>query len=197
MYPFRRLIAPAALLLPLVLQGQEHPSGLPSFAEPAISPDASELAFASGGDIWTGACGGGQARLLVSHPATESRPIYSPDGRRLAFVSTRTGNGDIYLLTLDTGLRRITWDDVNDQLDGWSRDGRWLFFSSTSRDIAGMNDVFRVSAEGGTPMPVSADRYVNEFFAAPSPDGSALAISARRDRLGTVVAPGAEPHRRG
>ncbi len=53
---------------------------LPSFGEPGISPDGSEIAFVSGGDIWTVSSGGGEARLLVSHPATESRPLYSPDG---------------------------------------------------------------------------------------------------------------------
>jgi len=39
----------------------------------------------------------------VSDPATESRPHWSPDAKRIAFVSNRTGNGDIYLLTLDSG----------------------------------------------------------------------------------------------
>ena len=71
-----------------------------------------EIAFASGGDIWTVPASGGDARLLVSDPATESRPHWSPDGRRLAFVSTRTGGGDIYVLTLETGdVRRLTLDD--------------------------------------------------------------------------------------
>ena len=84
-----------------------------AFAEPGISPDGKEIAFVSGGDIWTVPATGGEARLLVSHPAAESRPLYSPDGRMLAFVSTRTGNGDIYVLTLDTGdLRRVTYDDA-------------------------------------------------------------------------------------
>src|SRR5688572_12226170 len=72
--------------------------GLPYFTEPAISPDRSEIAFVSGGDIWTVASAGGEARLLVSHLANESRPLYSPDGRSLAFISSRTGNGDIYTL---------------------------------------------------------------------------------------------------
>ncbi len=134
----------------------------------------------SGGDIWTVPLAGGEARLLVSHAATESRPVFAPDGRRLAFTSTRTGNGDIYVLALDTGeLRRVTFDDVNDQLDAWSRDGRWLYFSSTSRDIAGMSDIFRVSPEGGTPSQVSADRYTGEFFSAPAPDDAAIAFTAR------------------
>ncbi len=156
------------------------PAALPYYTEPALSPDRAEIAFISGGDIWTVAAAGGAARLLISHPANESRPLYSPDGKQLAFISNRTGNGDIYVLTLDTGdLRRITYDDVLDQLDAWSRDGRWLYFSSTSRDIAGMNDLYRVSADGGTPLPVSADRYTNEYFAAPAPDGATLAFTAR------------------
>jgi len=156
------------------------PQPVPYFTEPTLAPDRSEIAFVSGGDIWTVALAGGEARLLVSHAANESRPVYAPDGRRLAFTSSRTGNGDIYVLALDTGeLRRLTFDDSNDQLDAWSRDGRWLYFSSSSRDIAGMNDIFRVSPEGGTPMQVSADRYTNEFFSAPSPDNAAVAFTAR------------------
>ena len=155
-------------------------ASLPSFAEPALSPDRSEIAFVSGGDIWTVRSSGGEARLLVSHPANESRPLYSPDGRKLAFISNRMGNGDIYVLTFDSGdLKRLTFDDANDQLDGWSRDGRWIYFTSSSRDISGMNDLFRVSIDGGTPMQVSADRYANEYFAAPSPDGKAVAFTGR------------------
>ena len=156
------------------------PTAVPTFAEPGISPDHSEIAFASGGDIWTVPVGGGVARLLVSHPASESRPLYSPDGKRLAFISTRTGGGDIYVLTFASGdLKRLTFDDAPDQLDAWSPDGKWVYFSSSSREIAGMNDVFRVSVDGGTPMPVSADRYTNEYWAAPAPNGGAIALTAR------------------
>jgi Tol biopolymer transport system component len=81
----------------------------PYFTEPTVAPNRAEIAFVSGGDIWTTPLSGGEARLLVSHPANETRPMYSPDGTRLAFVSNRTGNGDIYLLNLATGvLKRIT-----------------------------------------------------------------------------------------
>lgn len=167
-------------LLSFVAFGQAQKGALPYFAEPAISPDRTEIAFVSGGDIWTIPAAGGEARLLIAHPANEARPLYSPDGKKLAFISNRTGNGDIYLLTLATGdLKRLTFDDANDQLDAWSHDGKWLYFSSSSKDIAGMNDVFRVNSEGGTPMQISADRYASEFFSAPSPDGKALAFAAR------------------
>ena len=184
----RRLGAAVTWLfaIPVVAVAQATaPAGVPTFAEPGIAPDHSEIAFASGGDIWTVPATGGVARLLVSHPATESRPLYSPDGRHLAFISTRTGSGDIYVLTFATGqLRRLTHDDALDQLDAWSPDGRWVYFSSSSREIAGMNDVFRVSAEGGTPMPLIADRYTNEYWAAPAPNGNAVAITARATTFG-------------
>jgi Tol biopolymer transport system component len=151
-----------------------------SYAEPGISPDGREIAFSSGGDIWVVPAAGGDAHLLVADAATDRRPLFSPDGREIAFVSTRTGGGDIYVLALASGLvRRVTWDDGLEQLDSWSRDGRWLYFSSTGHDIASMNDVFRVASAGGTPMSVSDERYVNEFGAAPSPDGRRLALVAR------------------
>jgi len=174
--PFTLSFQAAGQRLPVapVAPDKEHPY----FTEPAISPDRSEIAFISAGDVWTVPAAGGEARLLVSHPANESRPLFSPDGRRLAFISTRTGNGDIYVLTLDTGeLKRVTFDDSNDQLDAWSSDNKWLYFSSSSRDIAGMNDIFRVSVEGGTPMQVSADRYTGEYFGAPSSDGGQIAFT--------------------
>jgi tricorn protease len=151
-----------------------------ALAEPGISPDGKEIAFVSGGDIWTVPAAGGEARLLVSHPAAESRPLYSPDGRMLAFVSTRTGNGDIYVLTLDTGdLRRVTYDDAAEMLNGWSTDSKAVYFSSVSQDVSGMNDIFRIDVAGGTAMPVSAESYFSEFFGAASPDGTQLAFSAR------------------
>ncbi len=146
------------------------------FTDPSVSPDGSEIVFASGGDIWTVPANGGDAHLLVSHPATESKPLYSPDGRRLAFVSTRTGNGDIYLLTLDTGdLKRLTFDDGFDALDGWSADGRWIYFTSTTFEMS--SDIFRVSSDGGTPMPVSGELYTNEYQAAPARDGDMVAFT--------------------
>jgi tricorn protease len=164
----------------LCVTGVQAQKATSYMTEPAISPDRKEIAFVSGGDIWSVSSAGGTAQLLVSHPATESRPAFSPDGKRLAFVSNRTGSGDIYVLNLETNdLTRITYDDALDNLDAWSRDGKWLYFSSTSRDISGMNDIFRISANGGTPHQISSDRYTNEFFAAPAPDGNGFAFSAR------------------
>ena len=102
-------------LLTVILAAQTRPEPAPQALvrrSRASRPDGSEIAFVSGGDIWTVPSAGGEARLLVSHAATESRPVYSPDKTQLAFVSTRTGGGDIYVLTFATGdVRRVTFDD--------------------------------------------------------------------------------------
>jgi tricorn protease len=152
----------------------------PSFATPALSPDGKEIAFASGGDLWTAPATGGVAHLLVSDPAEESRPLYSPDGKKLAFQSTRTGSNDIYVLTFATGsLQRITYTDAPVALDAWSADGQWLYFTSSANDVAGQGDIFRVHATGGTPLEVSDERYMNEFESTPSPDGKSIVLVAK------------------
>ncbi len=144
-----------------------------SFAQPGISPNGEEIAFVTAGDIWVVPTGGAEARLLVSHAASDERPVYSPDGTRLAFISNRAGSPDIWILTFSTGqVTRLTVNDGEEQLDAWSRDSEWIYFSWNS-------DAYRVRARGGTPMPVSADPELSESMTAPSPDGGALAVVAR------------------
>jgi tricorn protease len=164
----------------MLLAGSSNAAPKPSLADPALSPDGNEIAFVSGGDIWTAPAQGGVARLLISNPATESRPSYSPDGTRLAFQSTRDGSPNIYVLTFATGeIARLTYADTNEVLDGWSADGRWIYFSSPANDVQRQNDIFRVAATGGTPLEVSRERYLNEFESAPSPDGKTIALIAK------------------
>jgi hypothetical protein len=107
----------------------------------------------------------GKCRRLAATPACWSRirrlnrvRCSPPDGKRLAFTSTRTGGGDIYVVTIATGdLVRLTFDDVAELVTGWSADGQWIYFSSNSHELSGVTDVYRVPADGGTPMPVAAD----------------------------------------
>ena len=181
--PLLALILTAAATLAGLAVAQTEPGGVPSrpyFTEPSLSADGREVVFISAGDVWTAPTAGGEARLLVSHPAVEARPFFSPDGSQLAFTSTRTGNGDLYLLTLATGqLVRLTHADAAEQLSGWSADGAWLYFSSGGQDVGAMPDIYRIRTTGGTPIPVAADRFTSEFFGTPAPDGSTVAISAR------------------
>ena len=164
----------------IVLAAQGVAAPRPTLAEPSLSPDSAEIAFVSGGDIWTAPANGGTANLLITDPATEGRPLFSPDGRELAFTSTRNGASNIYVMALATGqIRRLTFSDSAERLDGWSRDGKWIYLSSAANDIASQNDIFRVASDGGTPLEISRERYLNEFHAAPSPDGLTIALMAK------------------
>jgi len=105
-------VIPHASLLALALGLDAQPPPRVALSEPSLAPDRSEMVFVAGSDIWTAPLEGGEASLLVSNPAVESRPLFSPDGSRLAFVSTRTGGGDIYVLHLASGaLRRLSYTD--------------------------------------------------------------------------------------
>jgi tricorn protease len=158
----------------------QEPAEKPVLAEPSLSADGQLVAFASGGDIWEAPASGGVAHLIVTGPASEGRPLYSPDGKRLAFTSTRGGSANIFVLDLASGaVTRLTYGEASEELDGWSADGRWIYFASAATDVARLPDIFRVSADGGTPMTVSNERYLSEYQASPSPDGSSIAFMTR------------------
>src|SRR6516162_2341503 len=99
---------------------------------PDISPDGKLVAFSYQGDIWTVETIGGTARAVTSHPAHDIGPVFSPDGRHIAFSSNRHGSYNIYVVPVQGGRpRRLTYDSSNDSVCCWSRDGKSLLFTST------------------------------------------------------------------
>ena len=83
---------------------------LERLADPAVSPDgkwvayeATEVSLPSGErnkDVYLVPLAGGEPRRLTSHPKSDGRPRFSPDGKRLAFLSNREGSSQVYLLDL-------------------------------------------------------------------------------------------------
>lgn len=83
---------------------------LPRF--PALSPDGQRLVFSWRGDLWAAPAQGGQAVRLTSHPAEEQRAAFSPDGRRIAFESTRLGGRNLFVMNADgTDVTPLTHTD--------------------------------------------------------------------------------------
>jgi tricorn protease len=178
----RRVLALVPLLAfilgvePFSARADQTPAPLASLAEPSVSPDHREIAFVSGGDIWGVSASGGNAHLLAAVDGTASRPLYSPDGARIAFVSSRPGASGIYVLTIAGGtLTRLTHGDVLPELDGWSADGRTIYYASSANNIAYDGDIMQVPADGGTPVRAVTETFVNAMEAAPSPDGHTIA----------------------
>ena len=80
--------------------GRVHTRRLPS-----VSPDGRLIAFAEGspGDIHVISRDGRTAHRITDHPADDHRPLWSPDGRHLAFLSTRNGSAALWTVAIRDG----------------------------------------------------------------------------------------------
>ena len=100
-------------------------------------------------------------------------PAWSPDGRKLAFVSRRDGNSEIYVINADgSGQENLTQHPARDSHPSWSRDGRKLAFVSR-RD--GNSEIYVMNADGSGLRNVTRTPS-NDLDPAWSPDGRAIAF---------------------
>lgn len=148
---------------------------------------ADRVVFSYGGDLWTAAAGGGMATRLTAHPGVETFPKYSPDGRWIAFTGQYDGDEQVYVIPAGGGEpKQLTfypsrgplaprWGYDN-QVYGWTRDGRIFFRSLRDSWSLPIARLYTVSPEGGPvepmPMPEAGSGDI-------SPDGRRMAYSPR------------------
>jgi len=98
---------------------------------PALSPDGRNLAFLYRGDIWGVTSRGGRATPLTSHLELDAYPIFSPDGKWLAFGSLRNGNWDVFIIPAIGGPAiQLTWHSGHEIPFGWSPDSSRISFAA-------------------------------------------------------------------
>ncbi len=101
----------------------------------AISPDGKTIAFTYKGDVYTVPSAGGMARQLTSNPAYDSYPVWSPDGKYLAFSSDRDGSQDVFIISSTGGTaRRLTTSSTAEKPAAWLNDSTVLFIASEMPD---------------------------------------------------------------
>ena len=127
------------------------------------------VAFTYGGDIWTAPATGGTAIRLTAHPGVEVFAKFSPDGKWIAFTGQYDGDEQVYVIPASGGVpKQLTfypakgpltprwgWDN---QVYGWSKDGKRVFFKSQRDSWAlPIARLYSVSVDGGAaealPMP--------------------------------------------
>ena len=121
--------------------------------KPAISPDASKIAFSYHGDIWVFDLASNQPKRLTIHQAYESNPVWNSKSNQLVFTSNRRGSTNIFKTDLNGGIpNQLTYYPTTDTPSHWSSNGDIIFSSNriykgTERE----SSIYVVSEKGETP----------------------------------------------
>ena len=157
----------------------ESPSVEQWMRYPAISPDGKTIAFSYRGDIWLVDREGGRARFLTTHAGHERSPVWSPDGKEIAYAGDRNGNYDIFVVSIDGGpSRRVTHHSAQDIPFSFTPDGKRILFASRRLDSADsaigtlrMAELYSIPAVGGRPR---QEMTTQAEYASYNPDQSLL-----------------------
>jgi hypothetical protein len=158
-------------LLRTLVKGELRLSGFPE-----LSPDGKFVAFSRDvpSDIWILDIEKSLTSRLTSDPAEDSFPVWSPDGRTIAFRSTRDGLGNLYTRAVGAVEedKPLLKDESSKYPSDWSRDGKYIAYFTSTGDLWAL----QVSGNSGErkPLRVTQTKF-NESDAKFSPDGRWIA----------------------
>ncbi len=151
-----------------------NPADTRMLTEPAVS--AKNLAFVYAGDLWIANRDGSGVRRLTSDVGEESNPVFSPDGKLIAFNGQYEGNTDVYVMPVEGGIpKRLTFHPGVDKVQAFTQDGKSVLFTSPRAAFNTRHtQLYTVPVEGGveSPLPIP-----NANRATYSPDGKRIAYN--------------------
>ncbi|MDP4282368.1 MAG: S41 family peptidase [Bacteroidota bacterium] len=143
------------ILLAFSASCQENPLWL-RYA--SISPDGKTILFSYKGDIWSVSSAGGTAEPVTLTESYEFAPVWSHDGKSIAFASDRNGNFDVFVMSANGGeAKRLTFNSNSEIPSCFTPDDKNVLFSAYRQDIVTnaqfpislMSELYSVPVAGG------------------------------------------------
>ena len=158
---------------PVQLTSGPGPDGQPSVAR---SGAVSFMNVRERRELWLHDLTAGTKRELVSHPGPLWAPVFSPDGKEVAFSRAEAdGSWHIWVVSVDGGeQRRLTSSALPEIYPRFSKDGKWIIYCTWSPQG---DRIWRVPLRGGPPEPLTPQRDEDDQYADLSPDGRWLAFT--------------------
>ncbi len=167
-----------------------------------VSPDGGTIVFELLGDLYTMPATGGRATPITHGPAFDSQPRWSPDGRRIVFLSDRSGAENVWTCAPDGGdLTAVTTDDKSlFASPEWTPDGNYIAVSRTQSPLGSNYQIWLFHKDGGPGISLTKDdkgvgvmgsgrgTTINSLGAAFGPDGRYLWYARKRGGFGYNIA---------
>lgn len=143
-----------------------------------VALNQTHVAFPYAGKIWLVERHGGIARRLTNSPNEETSPVFSPDGKRIAFSRSNGNDWDVFIGPADGSgeSARVTMMPEDDFVTSWSPDGKEIIFETT-RDEESVTRLYKTSADRlalATALPLH-----QSYSGWLSPDGGRIAYNPR------------------
>lgn len=143
-----------------------------------ITPDGKEVVYAAAGQIYSLGINGGSEKQLTQTTGRNNHPVVSPDGRRIAFSSSRDGDYEIYLMNRDgSNVQRLTKSRGLDVRPAWSADGKWIAFTTARH---GDYEIYAMQFDGSLTTRVTSHPERDDY-ATWHPDGKHVVVAREHD----------------
>ncbi len=153
---------------------QEAATATPAPTPTQTAAGGGRIVFVQRSELFTCLPDGSDVKRLTFNGAVESDPAWSPNGRRIAYVSNLTGNNEIWVMNADgSEAAAITAHAANDLYPAWSPDGGRIAFVS-ERDNT--REIYVIAASGGTPARLT-NNDIDEAYPVWSPNGGQIAFA--------------------